>query len=146
MPLFTIKKPLAGDPIRARDQRRLLAEVENNSLALRDAGLLSQSRRLLVVVFQVKFLLNPGEITAQINGDPAPIPVNYIVHCDETFSELSRDGVTYVYTDFNTRVADGTENQVLVPSLNVDDTFIGMRVQDQWRVIDLGGRQWAAVP
>ena len=146
MSTFTVKKPQGGDPIRARDHRRILAQVRENALQFRGGqyGALTGAQR--VALMEVNALPNPGEITAKVSGGA---DVFVTVTCDITFSELARDSVTYVYTDFNTRTASKSgetdETHKLTPSLNVGDTFLAVSAQGKWYAVDLGGRQWAAV-
>jgi len=65
-----------------------------------------------------------------------------------TFTVLSRDGVSYVYTDINNRTADGTEVQQLTPQYLVQDLIMVGEFEQgtAWRDLNIDGRQWAKVP
>lgn len=65
-----------------------------------------------------------------------------------TFTPLSRDGVTYVYTDLNNRTADGTESQQLTPTYLVQDLIMVGEFEQgtAWRDLNIDGRQWAKLP
>ena len=72
----------------------------------------------------------------------------YTVAVPPTFTEASRGGVSYVYTDINNRTADGTETQKLTPEYIVGDTIrAAWRLDGDGSLIDLNidGRQWAKV-
>lgn len=65
-----------------------------------------------------------------------------------TFTDLTRGGVSYVYTDINNRTADGTEVQQLTPQYIVQDLIMVGEFEQgtAWRDLNVDGRQWAKVP
>lgn len=72
----------------------------------------------------------------------------YTVVLPPTFTETSREGVSYTYTDINTRTADGSENQKMTPSYVVGDKIrAAYRFEGDGSLLDLNidGRQWAKV-
>lgn len=101
-------------------------------------------------IFQVEIkTLETDELTCVDVGAGSDMDAEeFKVSLPETFTETSRDGVNYTYTDINTRVADGTENQELTPKYIVGDkiyitwTEVG---DNGWLDINVDGRQWAKV-
>lgn len=93
--------------------------------------------------------LNADTLTCIDPGATEPTSREYTVELPPTFTEASRGGVSYVYSDLNHRTADGTENQELTPVYVVGD-MLSIRLRDvgdgDWRDTNDDGRQWAKVP
>ena len=77
-----------------------------------------------------------------------PSAQTWFVIIPSTFTESSRAGVSYVYSDINTRVADSTENQKLTPIYIINDLVYVATIAADGIYLDINvdGRQWAAVP
>lgn len=101
------------------------------------------------VALEVK-TLNASTLTCVDPGAAAEQDAReYTVELPPTFTEASREGVAYVYTDINNRTADGTETQRLTPTYVVGDIIrAAYRLEGDGSLIDMNidGRQWAKLP
>lgn len=92
----------------------------------------------------------PNELTCVDPGEQLnPSARTYNVTLPPTFDTLSREGVTYVYSDVNNRVADGAETQQLTPAYLLQDViYVAWVPGGDGSYVDLNidGRQWAKVP
>lgn len=127
---------------------RLITQANDGTLEVvlrgTDEGLIPD--RLLVLEIKALGTLTLTCVGAGLAADPDAF--QYEVTLPQIFTEASRDGIAYVYSDINTRLADGTESQELTPKF-----IVGEFVPCMW--VDLGdsgfwrfmgdGRMWAKV-
>ena len=105
-----------------------------------------------VILVEVR-LFNFGPPTTITCTDPGeqlnPSARTYEVVLPPTFDPVTRAGVSYVYSDINNRVADGTETQQLTPEYLLQDfLYVVWNAGGNGSYVDLNmdGRQWAKVP
>ena len=100
------------------------------------------------LVLEIK-MLNPSDLICVLPTLAAePLAFQYTVSLPDIFTEASRGGVNYTYTDINNRQADGSENQQLTPEFvvgeNIHCVFIDDNTQGYWLFVG-DGRMWAKV-
>ena len=102
----------------------------------------------LLLLLEIR-ILNANTLTCAFPGQQLnPAAQTWEVKLPPTFTETSRDGVSYVYTDINNRTADGAEAQKLTPIYLVQDLILVQQISYTGELYDLNidGRQWARVP
>lgn len=138
----------SGQPVRAlrNPLNKIVNEVNRNSLGIRSLNIV---RTPPIWKVEIK-TLNASDMICVLIGESANNDaIEFTVIPPPTFTETSREGVTYAYTNINTRTADATENQELTPKYVVGDELRIMEdFESDGSYIDLNidGRQWAKVP
>lgn len=137
--ILSIPTPTPGDPIRASHIRAILEQVQRNSAT---SGRLATARTLARLAYVEIKAFDTVERTLTC------VPVGliepeYTVHPPVTFTEDSRGGITYTYTDTNNRTADGAETQQLTPLYVIGDPIGIFFDGTAWRDLNVDGRQWA---
>lgn len=128
---------------------RLIDEV--NARGVSSGGVPGGNYTPLILQLEIRILNTgpPATLTCALPGQQLnPSAQQYTVALPLTFTETSRDGVSYVYTDINNRTADATEVQKMTPIYLVQDLILVMQLGHTGVMYDLNvdGRQWARVP
>lgn len=92
--------------------------------------------------------INDADLTCTLPGQSANGSAQtWTVTPPWTFTESSRNGISYAYSTLNERTADGTEAQELNPLYVVGDfILVGELEQGRvWRDMNVDRRQWVAI-
>lgn len=131
---------------------RVNSDIAADGPPLSDApGFIPQRILVLEIRVLVSDIVDPtlSRLECALPGQQLnPSAQKWQVSLPWTFTELTRAGVSYVYTDLNNRTADGTEVQQLTPQYLVQDRIMVGEFEQgtAWRDLNIDGRQWAKVP
>lgn len=138
-----------GDSVQVRPKLNAIVERLNQDTApigAAGANLGFLPHNILVLEVRV---LNAADLTCTLPGQSLNGSAKtWTVTPPWTFTESSRNGISYVYSSINERTADGTEAQELTPLYMIGD-FLAVGEYEQglvWRDMNVDGRQWAAIP
>jgi len=145
MSITTTKLPSRGSRISARDMRDIIRATRESAQESKGRVRVTTKAQARAVLLEIK-ILNLANLTCIPAGQSAnPSAPEYTIELPQTFNEAARQGVTYSYSNINTRVADGTENQQLTPNYVVGDLIVVQNIGTFWIDMNIDGRQWAKV-
>ena len=137
--------PYAGESVHARDMRDVYQSLQDAGTPVLDSEDVSRRLDTPMLYFQVLAQGVPGDgiLKCKLVTDQQSTPNEYDVLVPETFYETDREGITYTYTDVNTRTANpGAHTELLTPKYLVADVIIALFLRGVWRDLNIDGRQW----
>ena len=150
-----VERAFAGQTLSATRYNRLVDAInEQIDAAAGSVGTDPGFRPREIIAVEIKALAaiieNPVYIDCVLPGESANVDaVVYRLNLPQIYTETSRVGVSYLYTDLNTRTATSAgqtdETQFLTPPLTVGEIVAGWDDYGTWRMLG-DGRMWAVDP